>query len=506
MLDQTLTDGSGALIPLSQSTLRQSFRTSIGGAKVRVRLSNLFGQQPITLSDVHLAKASSDQAVVSSTDKALTFGGSTSITIAAGQEVTSDAVTYATSPSTDYAVSLFVLSAPDSPHVTAHRQAWQNIYQASGDVSSSAQITVQGSPIQSYVFLTGVDVVNTSATGAVVAIGASITDGSITTFGADRRWVNELSLRLQAANLNVAVLGAGLSGGHLLDDQPFGGPAGVNRFQRDVLSQAGVKWVISSDMPINDLSGHSNGQGQTDGSSPTADQLINATKQMIGQAHAAGVKFLCSTLTPNGGRDPNQWTPTAESIRQQLNAFYLSAGSGCDGIVDQDTATHDPANPLQYRPSFNAGDSLHPNDAGTQAIANAVNLKFFEPSALPPISASASCGQLLPGQGLKRDQPLVSCDGRFTLYLQDDSNLVLYFGQSPIWASNTGGKNAAEFAFLADGNVVLYDSAGTALFQTNTAGLQSTSLLVQNDGNVVVYDGPPSGPNHALFATGTCCH
>jgi lysophospholipase L1-like esterase len=506
VLDQTLTDGSGALIPLSQMTLRQSFRTSIGGTKIRVRLSNLFGQQPITLRDLHFAKAASDQAIVTSTDKVLTFKGSSSVTIPAGQEVSSDAVAYTTTPSTDYAVSMYVFSAPDSNHVTAHRQAWQNIYQAAGDVSGSAQIAVQGSPIQSYVFLTGLDVVNSSATGAIVAIGASITDGSITSFGANRRWVNELSLRLQAAKLNVAVLGAGLSGGHLLDDQPFGGPAGVNRFKRDVLSQAGVKWVISSDMPINDLSGHSDGQGHPDGGGPTAAQLIAGTKQMIDQAHAAGVKFLCSTLTPNGGRDPNQWTAAAESIRQQLNAFYLSSSSGCDGIVDQDTATRDPANPLQYRPSFNAGDFLHPNDAGTQAIANAINLKSFEPNGLPPITASTSCGRLLPGQGMKRDQPLTSCDGRFTLYLQDDSNLVLYFGQSPIWAANTGGLNAIEFAFLPDGNAVLYDSTGKSVFETHTAGLQSTALWVQNDGNVVVYDGPDGGPNRPLYATGTCCH
>jgi len=105
------------------------------------------------------------------------------MTIQPGQQVTGDALTYATTPSTDYAVSMFVFSAFDSTHVTAHRQAWQNIYQASGDVSSSASITPVGSPIQSYVFLTGADVVNTSSAGAVVAIGASITDGSNTSFG-----------------------------------------------------------------------------------------------------------------------------------------------------------------------------------------------------------------------------------------------------------------------------------------------------------------------------------
>jgi hypothetical protein len=189
-----------------------------------------------------------------------------------------------------------------------------------------------------------------------------------------------------------------------------------------------------------------------------------------------------------------------------MNAFYRSSTSGCDGVVDQDTATHDPTSPLQYRPSFNSGDFLHPNDDGTQAIANAINLKYFAPTGLPPISMPTSCGTLLPGQGMKQDVPLVSCDGRFRLLLQGDSNLVLYFGQSPLWASNTVGLTASEFTLLPDGNAVLYDSKGNVLFQTTTTGLLSTSLSMQNDGNVVIYDGPSTGPNRPLFATGTCCH
>lgn len=501
VLSMNLVNGSGQPIALANKTIRQSLRTSVGGSQVRVRLSNLFGRQAITLRDVHFARATSGQAVDPSTDHVLTFGGQGSVTLQPGQEVASDPLAYTIARSTDYAVSVYVPNTVDATQVTAHRQAWQTIYTAAGDVAANASITPVDS-IGSYLFLTGVDVVDSTATGALVTLGASITDGSNSSYGANRRWGNLLELRTQSAGLDVAVLNAGLSGGHLLDDTSFGGPSALNRFQRDVLSQAGVKWVISSDTAINDLSGHSNGNGQSDGSGPTFAQLSSATQQLISQAHAAGVKFLCSTLTPNVGRSPNDWTPTAESIREQLNAWYKTSASGCDGIVDQDTATHDPAAPTQWRSSYNSGDSLHPNDAGMQAIANAVNLKYFEPNGLPPITASTACGTLLPGQGIRANQPLVSCDGRFQLWLQGDSNLVLYFGSTPIWASNTGGRNATEFTLLPDGDAVLYDVNGNALFDTKTTGLQSARLIVQNDGNIVVYNG--SGT--PLFATNTCCH
>ena len=501
VLDQQLFNNSGQPVALGGKTVRQSFRSSIGGSQVRVRLSNLFGQQAVTVRDVHFAKAASDQAVKKSTDQVLLFGGKGSVTIQPGQQVTSDALGFKLARSTDYAVSLYVPDAVDFNHVTAHRQAWQTIYTAAGDVAADPGITPVDS-IGSYVFLTGVEVVDASATGAVVTLGASITDGSNTSYGANLRWGNDLALRLHDAGLEVGVLNAGLSGGQLLNDGSFGGPSALNRFQRDVLSQAGVKWVISSDTAINDLSGHSNGHGQTDGSGPSFAQLSGATQQLIAQAHAAGVTFLCSTLTPNVGRDPNSWTPTAESIREQLNAWYRTPESGCDGIVDQDTATHDPAMPLQYRPSFNAGDFLHPNDAGTQAIADAINLGFFEKNGLPPVAASTSCGTLLPGEGLRKKQSLLSCDGRFQLALQADSNLVLSFGATVLWSTNTAGQHASEFTLLPDGDAVLYGSDAGVLFDTKTTGLLSTRLVVQNDGNMVVYD----GAGHPLFATNTCCH
>lgn len=125
--------------------------------------------------------------------------------------------------------------------------------------------------------------------------------------------------------------------------------------------------MIFSDDPINDL-------GSTS-PPPGADQLIAGAKQLVARAHQQRLKFLCSTLTPYNGA--GYWTQQGETAREAFNAFVRSPDSGCDGVVDQDTATHDPADPTRYLPAYDAGDHLHPNEAGLQAIADAVDLSLF---------------------------------------------------------------------------------------------------------------------------------
>ena len=204
----------------------------------------------------------------------------------------------------------------------------------------------------SYLYLSNLDVLNPNAEGAVVTLGASITDGfQQGPPGNNRRWPNDLAVRLVNANRVVGVLNQGISADGVAN--------ALSRLDRDVLSQPNVKWVIFSDNPINDLGG---GRG-------TAQTEIDGIKAMMAKAHAQGVKWLCSTLTP--------FLP-AEPGRTSVNDFIRGAGSGCDGIVDQDTATHDPAAPMRWNAAFNSGDSLHPNVAGLQAIADAVDLALFK--------------------------------------------------------------------------------------------------------------------------------
>jgi len=347
----------------NQKTLRQIVHTSIAGSDARVTLSNALGSQAIHVSDVHIAKRSSGSSVDASSDRPLTFGGQTSVTIAQGAAATSDSVSFPIAALSDIAVS-FYLPEGTGP-ATCHQTGLQTNYAADGDVSGNATLN---SPENkgSYYFLASLDVKNSAALGAVVTLGASITDGVAAGGDSNKRWPNDLAARLNAAGLTVGVLNEGISGNTLLHDGA--GQSPMNRFQRDVLDQSGVKWLIFSDDPINDLGAGNN--------RPSGEALIDGLKQLLMKAHQGGLKYLCSTLTPFEGS--GGWSSDGEIARGKINAFVRSADSGCDGIVDQDTATHDPSQPTKYLPAYDAGDHLHPNEKGLQAIADSVDLKLFK--------------------------------------------------------------------------------------------------------------------------------
>jgi lysophospholipase L1-like esterase len=327
--------------------MREIVHTSIGGTSARVRISNAFGSGPLQIRDVHLAQRTTGSSIDPTTDKALTFDGKPEVTVAAGMFAVSEGVDFTVKPLSDVAVSFYVVSHGG---VTCQPSAWQTNYSANGNMVSSA--TLSGAQTNgSYHFLSNLDVVNPAAEGAVVTLGASITNGYYATSDANQRWPNLLAGRLVNGSRVIGVLNEGISGDGVAN--------AVGRFDRDVLSQPNVRWVIFSDNAINDLGG-----GRA-----TAQQEIDRMKMMIDSAHAKGIKFLCSTLTP--------FVP-AEPGRTTINNFIRSAGSGCDGIVDQDTATHDPAKPTTWLPQFDHGDGLHPNAAGMQAIADVVDFDVFK--------------------------------------------------------------------------------------------------------------------------------
>ena len=363
-----------------QQTLRQIVHTSIGGASARVEVSNAFGAAPLPIADVHVALRSSGSTITSGTDHPVTFGGQASATIPAGGLAISDPVAISVPALSDVAVSMYLPQSTGSS--TFHQQGNVTNYIASGDVSGNASLP-GAQTTGSYYFLTNLDVQNSAAQGAVVTLGASITDGVASGTDDNRRWPNDLAVRLANSGRTVGVLNQGISGNRLLVDGA--GQSALNRFTRDVVSQPGVSWVIFSDDPLNDL-------GSTS-PPPTSDQLIAGLKQLISVAHQNGIKFLCSTLTPYQGA--GYWTQQGETAREALNAFVRGSGSGCDGVVDQDAATHDPANPTRYLPAYDSGDHLHPNEAGLQAIANAVNLNLLVPSSSSVISLRAHANNMI---------------------------------------------------------------------------------------------------------------
>ncbi|SEM39701.1 Lysophospholipase L1 [Luteibacter sp. UNCMF331Sha3.1] len=462
-------------------TLRQIVHTSIAGHAARIRLSNANGDGPLTLSNVHVAQSAGGSSTKADTDRQVTFGGRTTITLAAGEEIVSDSVAVTVPALSDLVVSFYV---PQATHaITGHDFSSQTRYQAQGDVAGQPQI--QAWADANYAFLTNVDVQGDDPQGAVVTLGASITDGYNSTFNANTRWPNDLAVRLAAAGKNIGVLNQGISGNRLLHDGA--GLSATNRFTHDALDQTGVRWIVFSDDPINDLG---------DRPVPSAANLIDAERDLIARAHARGIKVLCSTLTPFEGSD--HWSPEGETARGQINAFIRGGDSGCDGVIDQDLATHDPQRPTWFLPAYDGGDHLHPNDAGYQAIANAVNLNFFTKPSVPVIATPQGCGSIGPGEGLLIGQTVVSCDGGYRLDLQGDSNAVLYKAGVPLWNTATVDRDAAGLRLDADGNFVLYSAFGTTLWQSGSGGHDTARLFVQGDGNMVIYDN--AGP---IWNTGT---
>jgi lysophospholipase L1-like esterase len=347
---------------LAGKTLRQTVHTSVSGSRLRVRISNAFGDQPLRIENIHIAIASAGGSIVAASDHQLRFHHRTSVIIPPGASFVSDALRFEVSALSDLTVSLYLPSAPGS--ITWHPSAHVINFMANGDHSSAPSLPNPERTGSCY-FLTGVEVQGSGLHGAVVTLGASITEGYKVADGSHREWPAILAEHLVAQHLGVGVLNEGISGNRLL--QPGAGPSAATRFQSDVLRQPGVRWVIFSDDPINDL-------GATR-PLPALDQLIGATERLIAAARRQHIRFYCSTLTPYEGA--NYWTPTEEIIREHFNDFIRGTGSGCDAVIDEDRATHDPSHPTRFLPAYDSGDHLHPNDAGHRAIAEAIDLSLF---------------------------------------------------------------------------------------------------------------------------------
>jgi lysophospholipase L1-like esterase len=344
-------------------TIRMVVHTSIGGRRVRVQLSNAFGVAPLTIGAAHIAARAKESEIVPATDRALTFSGKPSSTIPAGALIVSDPVDLDVPPLGDLAISVFLPNDTGAP--TTHSTGLHSTYISKEGNFTALAVLTDAATTQSWYFLSSVDVLAPASAGLIVAYGDSITDGATSTVDTDRSWPSFLAARLMKGGaMNLAVVNQGISGNRILRDG-----TGVNalaRFDRDVLSQEGVKWLMILE-GINDI-----GQGTRDPVS--ADELIAAQRQLIERAHMHGIKVIGCTLTPYKGAA--YYSEDGEAMRVALNNWILTSGA-YDATVDFDAATKDPNDPKQIRTDFNIRDHLHPNDAGYQAMAEAIDLSIF---------------------------------------------------------------------------------------------------------------------------------
>jgi lysophospholipase L1-like esterase len=359
--------------PFSDVTLRQIVHTSIPGNAVRIKLSNDFGIAQLHVDAVHVALRSNAAEIVTGSDHPVTFNGKSSITIPAGTSVLSDAVAITVAPFADLAIS-FYLPVQTIATVTFHNDAKQTSYIANGNVADVVALNA-AKPIHSWYFLTGVEVQPLSEkAAAVVAIGDSITDGALSTNDTNARWPDVLARRLQAEKKtsDIAVLNEGIGGNRVLNDNT--GPNLLARFDRDVLAQGGVKYVIVLE-GINDIGRLSRGAGIDPADKITADDLIQGFTQVIDRAHGHGIRIYGATILPYMGAGYS--SPAGEAVREAVNQ-WIRTGGAFDGVVDLDKATQDPANPSAISPQYDSGDHLHPGDAGYKAMGEAVDLKLFQ--------------------------------------------------------------------------------------------------------------------------------
>ncbi len=352
---------------LNNQTVRMTVRTSIGGRRLRVRLSNAFGGAPVLLGTAHLAIRAKDSGIVPGSDRSLSFSGKPGCTIAPGVVLLSDPVELNVPPVTELAVSLYFPGETGPP--TTHSTALHNTYVSKeGDLTAQAEIP-EPVTTQSYYWLAGIDVAATADAALLVTFGDSITDGARSTEETNHSWPALLGARLAAnkATANIGVVNLGIGGNRVLRDG--NGASALARFDRDVLSQPGVKWVTLME-GINDI-----GRGASvPAEAVTADELIGAYKQFIAQAHAHGIQVIGCTLTPYEGA--GYYREDGERIRAALNAWIRTSGA-FDAVVDFEAATRDTANPTRIRAEFDPGDHLHPNDAGYKAMADAFDLGIF---------------------------------------------------------------------------------------------------------------------------------
>ncbi len=348
----------------SNQTLREIVHVSLGGHKVRVHVSNVFGKESVTLGGVRVA------------DRPLTFNGKASVTIPANAIVTSDPVELEVKPDTDLAISIFV----PGPALAAgiHYSAEQTSYIGAGDQLAAASLT-DPEKIESWIYLASVDVEAPAKDNAIVAFGDSITDGYASTTDANHRWPNYLAARLLAQKrfAGHAVVDAGIGGNRILHDAQGEIQFGVNalaRFDRDALDLSGVKFVIFLE-GINDL-GHAGTSAPVSETVSTED-LIAGMQQVIERCHERGIKIFGATLTPfEGTVFPGYFSPEKETKRKALNE-WIRTSHAFDGVIDFDKIVQDPEHPDRILAAYDSGDHLHPKDAGYKAMADAIDLKLF---------------------------------------------------------------------------------------------------------------------------------
>jgi lysophospholipase L1-like esterase len=360
-------------------TLREIVHVSLGGSPIRVVFTNEFGTEALRIDSAQVALSRGGSAVdgTPASSARLTFGGRDYAIIPAGALMVSDPVPLKLPPQSDLAITFF-LPPQTITTLSQHQAADQTNYVAEGNVMESGSFE-GAKEIRSWVFVKDVEVQAPAHASAVVAFGDSITDGAFASNNANARWPDELARRLEAnkRTADLAVLNEGIGGNGVL--RHIVGPSALSRFDRDVLGQSGVKYLVIMEA-INDIGAYGPKNPNAPppvvapAAPPTAEDLIVGYKQLIERAHTHSIKVFMATLTPYMGAGYS--SPQGEAVRTAVNQ-WIRTQKDADGVIDFDKITQDPSRPDTFLPAYDHGDHLHPNDTGYKAMGDAIDPALF---------------------------------------------------------------------------------------------------------------------------------
>jgi lysophospholipase L1-like esterase len=378
-------DPDEPLLNIENQTVRERVRVSVGGPKIRLRLSNEFGSAPLLIGSVTVALPNGPAGIQSASVRTVTFDGHNSVSISAGAPILSDSIDFPVTPGTEISISLYFPKRVSSVtwHIFALKHA---VVSTPGDHTRDEKIEA-GADSESSIAVSAVLVPAQPSQRLIAVFGDSIVDGNFSTVDADRNWPSDLVRRLQrtSADSKLAVVNEGIGGNRLLSNGrlAFMGDNALARFDRDVLSLPGVTHIVLFE-GLNDIGFPGARLGEKSlladpADARTAEDVIDAYRQMIARAHVRGIKAIGCTLIPFEGANlkiPGYYSDAKEAVRQKVNQWIRSSGA-FDGVIDLDKILRDPDHPSRIASRFAWKDHFHPNDTGYQEIADAIDLSLF---------------------------------------------------------------------------------------------------------------------------------
>lgn len=349
---------------LANNSLRQIVQVSIGGKKVRLKLTNEFSQEATEIRAVELAiakTAGSSSEIDEKSTVSLTFDGKASVEIPAGGKVVSDPVNFKIGTRQNVAITIHY--GASSASVSGHPGSRTTSYLKAGNTTDFTDAV----KTDHWYNILALEVDAPKKAGAVAILGNSITDGRGSTTNEQNRWADVLSRRLSGSKATrlVGVLNMGIGGNCVLGGGL--GPAAVNRYERDLFGQEGVKWIILFEA-VNDLGYARNGE-------QTAQRIIDVYKQIIREAHQKGIRVFGATITPFKGN--NYYSDHHEKGRQRLNE-WIRTTKMLDGVIDFDQAVGNPQDrEAMQRQFLFENDWLHLNAQGYETMGNCIDLNLF---------------------------------------------------------------------------------------------------------------------------------